>query len=78
MSRICYNCESPDIKAIDAIRTQLKNEVSLGTGFASVGSSGLGVRGALTSGSVATTLVKNIENRMPKKPGIVRILIFIF
>ena len=78
MSRICYNCKSSDIKAIDAIRTQLRNEVSLGTGFGGVGKSGLGIGGAITSGKVASTLVKDIEKRMPKKHSIIKILIFIF
>ena len=78
MARVC-NCGSHDMKSLKAIREQYNTETkstTIGGGIFSGG--GVGVGAAKTSGSLAPKIAKNIESRVPKKPGILGILLWIF
>jgi len=78
MAKIC-NCGSHDMKSLKAIREQYNTETkstTIGAGIFSGGGVGAGV--ARTSGSLAPKIAKNIESRVPKKPGILGILVWFF
>ena len=78
MARSC-NCGSSDMKSLKAIREQYNTDTSsttIGAGIFSGG--GVGVGAAKTSGTLAPKIAKDIENRVPKKPGIFSIIIWIF
>lgn len=77
MARVC-NCGSDNMKSLKAIREQYNTETkstTIGAGIFSGGGVGAGV--ARTSGSLAPKIAKNIESRVPKKPGILGILLWI-
>ena len=78
MARVCGNCKSSDIKQIDAIRAQLSQSNSSTTFGIGLMSGGVGLGGAKTSGTSAPQLIKSIDARTPKKPGIGKIIFFIF
>ena len=78
MARVC-NCGSDNMKSLKAIREQYNTETkstTIGAGIFSGGGVGAGV--ARTSGSLAPKIAKNIESRVPKKPGILGILVWFF
>jgi len=78
MARVC-NCGSHDMKSLKAIREQyntVTSSTTIGAGIFSGG--GVGVGAAKTSGTLAPKVAKNIENRVPKKPGIFSIIIWVF
>ena len=85
MARSC-NCGSSDMKSIKAIREQYNTDTSsttigagiFGAGGVGGGRGGFGVGAAKTSGTLAPKVAKDIENRVPKKPGIFSIIIWIF
>jgi len=78
MARVC-NCGSDNMKSLKAIREQYNTETkstTIGAGIFSGG--GVGAGAARTSGSLAPKIAKNIESRVPKKPGILGILVWFF
>ena len=78
MARTC-NCGSDNMKSLKAIREQYNTETkstTIGAGIFSGGGVGVGV--AKTSGTLAPKVAKDIESRVPNKPGIFSILLWIF
>jgi|TARA_Y100000294_G_scaffold9992_1_gene9405 hypothetical protein len=77
MAKVC-NCGSYDMKSLKAIREQYNTQTSSTTIGAIFSGGGVGVGAAKTSGTLAPKVAKDIENRVPKKPGIFSILLWIF
>jgi len=76
MARVC-NCGSDDMKSLKAIREQYNTETkstTIGAGILFGGGAGAGA--ARTSGSLAPKIAKKIESRVPNKPGILGIIIW--
>ena len=76
MAKVC-NCGSHDMKSLKAIREQYNTKTNSTTiGAAIFSGGGVGVGAAKTSGTLAPKIAKDIENRVPKKPGIFSILLW--
>ena len=75
MAKVC-NCGSRDMKSLKAIREQYNTKTNSTTIGAIFSGGSIGVGAAKTSGTLAPKIAKDIEHRVPKKPGIFSILLW--